>query len=177
MAEQTEPIRRRVAVKVLKQGLDTQEVIARFEGERQALAMLDHPNVAKVLDAGATDTGRPYFVMELVPGCPITDYCDENRLSPRERLELFIPVCLAVQHAHQKRIIHRDVKPLNILVTRVDGRAVPKIINFGIAKAISEPLTTRTLFTRFGRIIGTPAYMSPDQSARPANNSAICAQA
>jgi eukaryotic-like serine/threonine-protein kinase len=164
MAEQTEPIRRRVALKVLKQGLDTQEVIARFEAERQALAMLDHPNVARVLDAGATETGRPYFVMELVHGCPITEYCDQNRLSARERLELFIPVCLAVQHAHQKGIIHRDLKPSNILVTRLDGRAVPKIIDFGVAKAVSEPLTGRTLFTRFGRMIGTPAYMSPEQA-------------
>lgn len=164
LAEQTEPIRRRVALKVLKQGMDTKEFVARFEVERQALAMLDHPNVAKVLDAGATETGRPYFVMELVPGCPITQYCDENQLTARERVELFVPVCLAVQHAHQKGIIHRDLKPSNILVATRDGRPVPKIIDFGVAKAIAEPLTARTLFTRFGRMLGTPAYMSPEQA-------------
>lgn len=164
MAEQLEPVRRQVALKVLKLGMDSQEVIARFEAERQALAMINHPNVARVFDAGTTDSGRPYFVMELVPGRSITEYCDENRLTARERLELFIPVCLAVQHAHQKGIIHRDLKPSNILVVTQDGRPVPKIIDFGIAKAIEQPLTARTLFTRFGRMVGTPAYMSPEQS-------------
>ncbi len=135
MAEQQEPVRRKVALKVIKLGMDTRQVIARFEAERQALALMDHPNIAKVLDAGATETGRPYFVMELVRGQPITEYCDEHHLTPRERLRLFIDVCHAVQHAHQKGIIHRDLKPTNVLVTRHDGRPVPKIIDFGVAKA------------------------------------------
>ncbi|HRZ93467.1 MAG TPA: serine/threonine-protein kinase, partial [Candidatus Paceibacterota bacterium] len=149
MAEQTEPIRRRVALKVIKLGMDTKQVVARFEVERQALALMDHPNIAKVLDAGATDTGRPFFVMELVRGIKITDYCDQNSLSTKERLDLFMQVCHAVQHAHQKGIIHRDLKPSNILVTLHDGVPVPKVIDFGIAKATQQPLTDKTLFTAF----------------------------
>jgi serine/threonine protein kinase len=165
MAEQTEPVRRRVALKVIKLGMDTKQVVARFEAERQALAMMDHPNIAKVLDAGATDTGRPYFVMELVRGVRITDYCDQNRLSTQNRLELFVQVCQAVQHAHQKGIIHRDLKPSNVLVTMIDGQPVPKVIDFGIAKATNQqPLTDKTLFTAFEQFIGTPAYMSPEQA-------------
>jgi len=164
MAEQAEPIRRRVALKVVKLGMDTKQVIARFEAERQALALMDHPNIARVLDAGATDTGRPYFVMELVRGIRITDYCDQQKLATKERLDLFIQVCHAVQHAHQKGIIHRDLKPSNILVTRLDGVAVPKVIDFGIAKATQQPLTEKTLFTAFQQFLGTPAYMSPEQA-------------
>ncbi len=164
MAEQEEPVRRRVALKVIKLGMDTKEVIARFEAERQALALMDHPNIAKVLDAGATRTGRPYFVMELVRGIKITDYCDENKISTEERLKLFIQVCQAIQHAHQKGIIHRDIKPSNILVTVNDGVPVPKVIDFGIAKATQGRLTDKTLFTAFEQFIGTPAYMSPEQA-------------
>lgn len=165
MAEQEEPVRRRVALKVIKLGMDTKQVIARFEAERQALALMDHPNIAKVLDAGATETGRPFFVMELVRGVKITEFCDQKQLSPRERLELFVAVCRAVQHAHQKGIIHRDLKPSNILVTIVDGRPVPKVIDFGIAKATNnQRLTDQTLFTAFEQFIGTPAYMSPEQA-------------
>lgn len=164
MAEQEEPVRRRVALKVIKLGMDTKSVIARFEAERQALAMMDHPNIAKVFDAGATDTGRPYFVMELVRGVRITEYCDENNLSTEERLKLFIQVCQAIQHAHQKGIIHRDIKPSNILVTLHDGVPVPKVIDFGIAKATEQRLTEKTLFTEFSAFIGTPAYMSPEQA-------------
>ena len=164
MAEQEEPVRRRVALKIIKLGMDTKSVIARFEAERQALAMMDHPNIAKVLDGGATDAGRPYFVMELVRGIKITEYCDEARLATRDRLDLFIKVCLAIQHAHQKGIIHRDIKPSNILVTLNDGVAVPKVIDFGIAKATEGRLTDKTLFTQFEALIGTPAYMSPEQA-------------
>jgi len=165
MAEQTEPIHRRVALKVIKRGLDTRQVICRFEAERQALALMDHPNIAKVLDAGATDTGRPYFVMELVRGVKITEFCDQRKLSTRERLDLFIQVCHAVQHAHQKGIIHRDLKPSNILVASADGAPAPKVIDFGIAKATSQqPLTDKTLFTAFAQFMGTPAYMSPEQA-------------
>ncbi|MBI3414273.1 MAG: protein kinase [Verrucomicrobia bacterium] len=164
MAEQEEPIRRRVALKVIKLGMDTKSVIARFEAERQALALMDHPNIAKVFDGGATDAGRPFFVMELVRGVRITDYCDEAKLSTRERLDLFIKVCQAIQHAHQKGIIHRDIKPSNILVTVNDGVAVPKVIDFGIAKATEARLTDKTLFTQFEALIGTPAYMSPEQA-------------
>jgi len=165
MAEQTEPVRRRVALKVIKLGMDTKQVVARFEAERQALALMDHPNIAKVLDAGATETGRPYFVMELVRGVRITEYCDQSRLSTTPRLELFVQVCQAVQHAHQKGIIHRDLKPSNVLVTMIDGQAVPKVIDFGIAKATSnQRLTDKTLFTAFEQFIGTPAYMSPEQA-------------
>jgi len=164
MAEQTEPIRRRVAVKVIKLGMDTKSVIARFEAERQALAMMDHPNIARVLDAGATETGRPYFVMELVKGVSITEYCDNNRVSTPERLRLFQQVCSAVQHAHQKGIIHRDIKPSNVMVTSHDGQPVPKVIDFGIAKATNQKLTEKTYFTRYAQMIGTPAYMSPEQA-------------
>jgi serine/threonine protein kinase/tetratricopeptide (TPR) repeat protein len=164
MAEQEEPVHRRVALKVIKLGMDTKQVIARFEAERQALALMDHPNIAKVLDAGATETGRPYFVMELVRGIKITDYCDQSNLSTRERLDLFIQICHAIQHAHQKGIIHRDIKPSNILVTVNDGIPVPKVIDFGIAKATAGRLTDQTVFTAFEQFIGTPAYMSPEQA-------------
>jgi serine/threonine protein kinase len=164
MAEQTQPVRRKVALKIIKPGMDTRQVIARFEAERQALAMMDHPNIAKVHDAGATEQGRPYFVMELVKGMPITRYCDQECLTPRERLELFIPVCQAIQHAHQKGIIHRDLKPTNVLVGLYDGKPVPKIIDFGVAKAAGPKLTEATLFTGFGTVIGTPEYMSPEQA-------------
>ncbi len=163
-AEQTEPVVRRVALKVMKPGLDTRQVLARFEAERQALAVMDHPNIAKVLDAGVTEAGRPYFVMELVKGIPLNDYCDSFKLSTRARLVLFVEICRAVQHAHQKGVIHRDLKPSNILVSEQDDRPVPKIIDFGVAKAISQPLTERTLVTEHGRAIGTPAYMSPEQA-------------
>ena len=164
MAEQLEPLRRKVAVKVIKPGMDTRQVIARFEAERQALAVMDHPNIARVLDAGATEFGRPYFVMELVRGIPINAYCDENNLSVRERLGLFASVCQAIQHAHTKGIIHRDIKPTNVLVTRLDGRPVVKVIDFGVAKAMGQQLTDMTLFTNFTQMIGTPLYMSPEQA-------------
>jgi len=164
MAEQQEPVRRMVALKVIKLGMDTKQVIARFEAERQALALMDHPNIAHVLDAGATQAGRPYFVMELVRGIKITDYCDQKRLSTRERLALFVQVCRAVQHAHQKGVIHRDLKPSNILVTQDDSVPVPKVIDFGIAKATEGRLTDKTLFTAFTQFLGTPAYMSPEQA-------------
>jgi serine/threonine protein kinase len=163
MAEQEKAVRRRVALKIIKLGMDTKSVIARFEAERQALAMMDHPNIARVLDAGATETGRPYFVMELVYGVKITEYCDQNRLGTEQRLQLFIQICHAIQHAHQKGIIHRDIKPSNILVTMHDGIPVPKVIDFGIAKATEERLTDKTLFTAYAQFIGTPAYMSPEQ--------------
>ena len=163
MAEQDEPIRRRVALKIIKAGMDTREVIARFEAERQALALMEHPNIAHVFDAGATEAGRPYFAMELVRGVAITKYCDENRLPVEERLRLFMMVCHAVQHAHQKGVIHRDLKPSNILVTLHDGVPVPKVIDFGIAKAVKSRLTEKTLFTQFHAFIGTPAYTSPEQ--------------
>jgi serine/threonine protein kinase len=164
MAEQEHPIRRRVAIKVLKLGMDSRQVIARFEAERQALALMDHPNIARVLDAGATSTGRPFFVMELVRGVPITQFCDQANLSTAERLAVFVPVCHAIHHAHQKGIIHRDLKPTNVLVTLHDGKPVPKVIDFGIAKAVEQRLTDKTLFTGFGQLIGTPAYMSPEQA-------------
>jgi tetratricopeptide (TPR) repeat protein/tRNA A-37 threonylcarbamoyl transferase component Bud32 len=164
MAEQEEPVRRRVALKVIKVGMDTKQVVARFEAERQALALMDHPNIARVLDAGATETGRPFFVMELVRGIKITDYCDQNNLPTEERLKLFTQVCQAIQHAHQKGVIHRDIKPSNILVTSNDGVPVPKVIDFGIAKATQGSLTDRTVFTAFEQFIGTPAYMSPEQA-------------
>jgi eukaryotic-like serine/threonine-protein kinase len=164
LAEQETPVIRRVALKIIKLGMDTRQVIARFEAERQALAMMDHPNIARVLDAGATDTGRPYFVMELVRGDPITAYCDSNKLTIRERLELFQQVCHAVQHAHTKGIIHRDLKPSNVLVTVADGKPIPKVIDFGIAKATNSRLTEKTLFTEHRQLIGTPAYMSPEQA-------------
>lgn len=170
VADQEEPVRRRVALKVVKPGMDTRQVLARFAAERQALALMDHPNIARVLDAGATDAGRPYFVMELVRGVPITDYCDQARLPLRERLELFLLVCRAVQHAHQKGIIHRDLKPSNILVTTYDGHAVPKVIDFGIAKAIGPAGADPTVYTGFAQLIGTPAYMSPEQAEMTAQD-------
>jgi serine/threonine protein kinase len=164
MAEQSRPVRRRVALKIIKPGMDTRQFVLRFEAERQALALMDHPNIAHVFDGGTTDSGRPYFVMELVRGVPITEFCDQRRLTPRQRLELFVTVCQAVQHAHQKGIIHRDLKPSNVLVTLHDIIAVPKIIDFGIAKATTQPLTERTLFTNFAQMVGTPLYMSPEQA-------------
>jgi serine/threonine protein kinase/lipoprotein NlpI len=164
MAEQQSPVRRRVALKIIQLGMDTRQVIARFEAERQALAIMDHPSIAKVFDAGATETGRPYFVMELVRGVSITEHCDRNRLTTQERLELFVPVCNAVHHAHQKGIIHRDIKPSNIMVTLHDGVPVPMVIDFGIAKATNQRLTERTVFTRYAELIGTPEYMSPEQA-------------
>jgi serine/threonine protein kinase len=166
LAEQTEPIKRRVALKIVKPGVDTREVIARFEAERQALAMMDHPNIARVFDAGTTEHGRPYFVMELVNGLPLTNYCDQHNLTTRERLKLFATVCHAVQHAHQKGIIHRDLKPGNILVADHDNQAVPKVIDFGVAKATNQQLTEKTLFTQLGQIVGTLEYMSPEQAKR-----------
>jgi serine/threonine protein kinase/tetratricopeptide (TPR) repeat protein len=164
LAEQAQPVRRKVALKVLKPGMDTRQVVARFEAERQALAIMDHPNIAKVFDGGATPSGRPYFVMELVKGVPITQFCDEQRLSPQQRLELFIPVCQAVQHAHQKGIIHRDLKPSNVMVSRHDTTPVVKVIDFGVAKALGQELTDKTLFTSMAQMIGTPLYMSPEQA-------------
>jgi eukaryotic-like serine/threonine-protein kinase len=164
MAEQEEPVRRRVALKIIKLGMDTKSVIARFEAERQALALMDHPNIARVLDAGSTEKGRPYFVMELVRGVRITDYCDQNNLDTGRRLDLFVQICQAIQHAHQKGVIHRDIKPSNVLVTLHDGVPVPKVIDFGIAKATEFRLTEKTLFTAYEQIIGTPAYMSPEQA-------------
>ncbi|MCI0380130.1 MAG: serine/threonine protein kinase, partial [Gemmataceae bacterium] len=182
MAQQTEPVKRIVALKLIKAGMDSKQVIARFEAERQALALMDHPNIAKVLDGGTVGQtflsagspigrqeclphiGRPYFVMDLVKGVPITKYCDEHRLTPRQRLELFVPVCQAVQHAHQKGIIHRDLKPSNVLVALYDGKPVPKVIDFGVAKAAGQPLTEQTLVTGFGAIVGTLEYMSPEQA-------------
>ena len=164
MAQQLEPVRRKVALKIIKPGMDSKEVIARFEAERQALAMMEHPNIARILDGGTTESGHPYFVMELVKGKTITEYADANRLTVRDRLELFQSVCHAVQHAHQKGIIHRDLKPANILVTLHDGKPVVKIIDFGIAKALNRELTERTLFTAYGQMVGTPQYMSPEQA-------------
>src|SRR5579863_7569577 len=164
MAEQETPVRRQVALKIVKPGMDTRRVLGRFKVELEALSLMDHPNIARALDAGATDSGRPYFVMELVRGVPITDYCDANQLTPCERLELFIPVCRAVQHAHQKGIIHRDIKPSNVLGTKHDGTPVVKVIDFGVAKALGQQLTDKTLFTGFAQMIGTPLYMSPEQA-------------
>ena len=164
MAQQEEPVRRRVALKIIKLGMDTKQVVARFEAERQALALMDHPNIAKVLDGGATETGRPYFVMELVQGVPITEFCDRNRLPARERIKLFITVCQAIQSAHQKGIIHRDLKPTNILVTLDAGVPMPMVIDFGVAKATQQKLTEKTVFTNYATMIGTPAYMSPEQA-------------
>ncbi len=164
MAEQTQPVRRTVALKLIKAGMDSRQVLARFGAERQALALMDHPNIAKVLDAGTINGGRPYFVMELVKGIPITRFCDDRRLSTRERLELAIPVCQAVQHAHQKGVIHRDIKPSNVLIALYDGKPVPKVIDFGVAKATGPKLTDQTLFTEFGAVVGTVEYMSPEQA-------------
>src|SRR5215831_7887927 len=165
LAQQTEPVKRAVAVKVIKAGMDSKAVLVRFEAERQALALMDHPNIAKVLDAGTTDGGRPFFVMELVKGVKITQFCDERKLTPRQRLELFVPVCQAIQHAHQKGVIHRDIKPSNVLVALYDDRPVPKVIDFGVAKATGPSLTERTLLTGFGAVVGTPEYMSPEQAS------------
>ncbi len=166
LAEQLEPIRRQVALKLIKTGMDTREVIARFESERQMLALMDHPAIAKVFDAGSTPHGRPYFVMEYVTGIPITEYCDQHKLTVRQRLELFVRVCEGVQHAHQKAILHRDLKPSNILVSEVDGKPAPRIIDFGLAKATSPQVTVDAMATRVGAIVGTPAYMSPEQADR-----------
>jgi eukaryotic-like serine/threonine-protein kinase len=166
MAEQQQPLRRKVALKVVKPGMDSKQVIARFEAERQALALMDHPNIAHVFEGGATDSGRPYFVMELVKGLPITDYCDQNQFTLRQRLELFVDVCQAVQHAHHKGIIHRDIKPSNVLITLHDGTPVVKVIDFGIAKATGAHLTDKTLFSGFAQMIGTPLYMSPEQAGQ-----------
>ena len=163
-AEQTTPVRRKVALKLIKAGMDSRTVLARFEAERQALALMDHPNIAKVLDGGLTDSGRPYFVMEYVKGVPITEYCDATRLSVEERLNLFIQVCSALQHAHQKGIIHRDLKPSNILVAPYDDKPVPKVIDFGLAKAMHQSLTEKTLYTAHETVLGTPLYMSPEQA-------------
>ena len=164
LAEQTTPVRRQVALKVIKAGMDTAQVVTRFEAERQALALMDHPAIATVFDGGSTPEGRPYFVMEYVKGEPITTYCDRQRLTMRERLELFTQVCEGVQHAHQKGVIHRDLKPSNVLVTIQDDHPLPKIIDFGVAKATAHHLTERTLFTELGVLIGTPEYMSPEQA-------------
>ena len=164
MAEQSRPVQRRVALKVIKAGMDSKEVVARFEAERQALAMMEHENIAKIFDAGTTEDGRPYFAMELVRGVPLTQFCDEKKLAIPDRLKLFVSICQAIQHAHQKGIIHRDIKPSNVMVSNHDGRAVPKIIDFGVAKAIQQKLTDKTLFTQFGRIVGTFQYMSPEQA-------------
>jgi serine/threonine protein kinase len=163
LAEQKTPVARRVALKVIKLGMDTREVVARFEAERQAIAVMDHPGIARVFDGGATDAGRPFFAMELVQGEPITQFCYRARLSIRDRISLVIDVCRAVQHAHQKGIIHRDLKPSNVLVTMLDGRPASKVIDFGIAKAIEKPLTDQTFATQAGQFVGTPAYMSPEQ--------------
>ena len=164
VAEQTEPVKRRVALKLIKPGMDSRQVLSRFEAERQALALMDHPNIAKIYDGGMTDEGRPFFVMEYVKGMPITEYCDNTRLSIQERLKLFVPVCQAVQHAHHKGIIHRDLKPSNILICLYDGQPVPKVIDFGVAKAMHQPLTEHTLYTAHGLMVGTPLYMSPEQA-------------
>src|SRR3989454_6034344 len=164
VAEQQQPVRRKVALKLIKPGMDTRDVIARFEAERQALALMDHPNIAHVLDAGTTPLGLPYFVMELVRGIAITEFCDANRLTLGQRLELFVDVCRAVQHAHQKGIIHRDLKASNVLITLHDGTPVVKVIDFGVAKAIGQQLTEKTIYTRFTQMVGTPLYMSPEQA-------------
>jgi serine/threonine protein kinase len=164
VAEQHEPVKRRVALKVIKPGMDSARVLRRFEAERQALALMDHTNIARVFDAGAAAGGRPYFVMELVKGVPITRYCDELHLSVRERLELFVSVCQAIQHAHQKGIIHRDIKPSNVLVAVQDGKPIPKVIDFGVAKALHQRLTDQTMYTEIGQVLGTLEYMSPEQA-------------
>ena len=164
MAEQVEPIRRKVALKIVKPGMDSKDVIARFEAERQALALMEHPNIAKVFDGGVTEFGRPYFVMELVKGIPITEFCDKNKLSTIERVELCITACMAIDHAHKKGIIHRDIKPSNVMVTLHDGKPVCKVIDFGVSKALTQQLTEKTLFTAYGQMVGTPTYMSPEQA-------------
>ena len=164
VAKQSEPVKRKVALKLIKPGMDSRAVLQRFEQERQALAMMDHPNIAKVLDAGMTPNGQPFFVMELVNGLPLNKFCDELRLTPKDRLELFVPICQAVQHAHQKGIVHRDLKPANILITMIDGKPVPKVIDFGVAKATAGKLTDESMSTQFGAVVGTLEYMSPEQA-------------
>ncbi len=164
VAKQSEPVKRKVALKLIKTGMDSRAVLQRFEQERQALAMMDHPNIAKVLDAGLTPTGQPFFVMELVNGLPLSKFCDQTKLTLKERLELFVPICQAVQHAHQKGIVHRDLKPANILITMIDARPVPKVIDFGVAKATAGKLTDESMSTQFGSVIGTLEYMSPEQA-------------
>ena len=171
-APSTEPVRRTLALKIIKPGMDSQEVITRFEAERQALALMDHPNIAKVFDADTTPEGRPYFVMEFVPGIPITSYADKHKLSMQRRIELFIELCEGVQHAHQKAIIHRDLKPSNVLVTTRDNEPVPKVIDFGVAKATAQKLTEKTMYTALGALIGTPEYMSPEQAEMTSADSA-----
>src|SRR5581483_5544824 len=166
VAEQQRPVRRKVALKIIKPGMDTRAVVARFEAERQALALMDHPHIAKVLDGGETADGRPYFVMELVKGVPITQFCDDNRLTTRERLGLFVPVCEAVQHAHQKGLIHRDLKPSNVLGASHDGKPVVQVIDFGVAKAVGQQLTDKTVYTQLAQLVGTPLYMSPEQAGQ-----------
>ena len=175
MAEQREPVRRRVALKLIKPSLATKEVITRFEAERQALAMMDHPNIAKVLDAGTTDDGSPYFVMELIKGTPLNEYCDKHELSIRDRLKIMVDVCEAIQHAHQKGIIHRDLKPNNVLVSEVNGEPAPKVIDFGLAKATEHTtqLTDKTMFTEFGQVVGTVQYMSPEQAEMDSKTSIL----
>src|SRR5262249_6130930 len=158
------PVKRRVALKLIKAGMDSKSVLARFEQERQALALMDHPNIARVLDGGVTPAGQPFFVMELVNGLALTRFCDEMKMTPKQRLELFVPICQAVQHAHQKGVIHRDLKPANILVTIIDGRPVPKVIDFGVAKAVSGKLTDEAMATQFGAVVGTLEYMAPEQA-------------
>jgi non-specific serine/threonine protein kinase/serine/threonine-protein kinase len=170
LAEQKAPIRRIVALKLIKTGMDTKAVVARFQSERQALALMDHPSIARVFDAGSTPEGRPYFVMEYVPGLPVTEYCDKHRLTMKERLELFVQVCDGVQHAHQKAIIHRDLKPSNVLVVEQGNKAVPKIIDFGLAKATGQRLTDKTMFTELGVMMGTLEYMSPEQADQREQN-------
>ncbi len=164
VAEQTNPVKRKVALKLIKPGMDSRQVLARFDAERQALALMDHPNIARVYDGGVTEQGHPYFVMEYVKGMPLTEYCDEVLLSVQERLKLFLPICQAVQHAHQKGVIHRDLKPSNVLICLYDGKPVPKVIDFGLAKAMHQSLTEQTLHTGHGLMIGTPLYMSPEQA-------------
>jgi serine/threonine protein kinase len=164
VAKQTEPVKRKVALKLIKMGMDSRAVLMRFEQERQALAMMDHPNIAKVLDGGLTPTGQPFFVMELVNGIALTKFCDGAKLTPTDRLKLFVPICQAVQHAHQKGIVHRDLKPANIMVTVIDGEPIPKVIDFGVAKATGGKLTDESLSTQFGAVVGTLEYMSPEQA-------------
>ncbi len=170
VADQQEPVRRRVALKIIKPGMESREVLARFEAERQAIALMDHPNIARVFDAGVTDTAQPYFVMELVRGVPLIEFCDNHKLDMSERLKLFVTICHAVQHAHQKGIIHRDIKPSNILVTMQDGQPLAKVIDFGVAKAIGQSLTVKTIYTRFASMVGTPTYMSPEQAEMSAGD-------
>ena len=172
-AKQSEPVKRYVAIKLIKAGMDSKQVLARFDAERQALALMDHPNIAKVLDGGL-HAHRPFFVMELVKGVPITEYCDAHKLTPKERLELFVPVCQAIQHAHQKGIIHRDIKPSNVLIALYDDKPVVKVIDFGVAKATGGTLTEQTLDTGFGAVVGTPQYMSPEQATRTSTRGATC---